>query len=236
MKRTVAYVRVSTEDQASNGISLEAQKARVEAYALAMNLTIDEVIIDAGQSAKTLDRPGMSRILDGIRSRVIGTLIALKLDRVTRSTRDLADLLELFQRADAALISVSESLDTKSASGRLVVNMLGVVSQWEREVIGERTATALAHKRSTGRVYGSTPFGYARVDDQLITVPEEQAAIAAMRQLHDSGRSFRDIALTVNTRGIRPHRSASWQWSSVRAVLRSRIATEAFESIGAASP
>lgn len=157
-RRIVAYIRVSTDDQAVNGISIDAQKARLSSYAAAMALGVSEIVVDAGESAKSLQRPGLQQILAGVRSREIGTVIVLKLDRLTRSTRDLAELLELFGKADAALVSVSESLDTSSAAGRMVVNMLGVVAQWEREAIGERTATALAHKRATGRVYGSVPF------------------------------------------------------------------------------
>ena len=146
---TVGYVRVSTQEQATNGVSLDAQEARIVAYCTALGWQVSEVIRDAGESAKSLKRPGISRILEGVRGGTVGRVVILKLDRVTRSTRDLANLLDTFAKADASLVSVSESLDTLSAAGRLVVNMLGVVAQWEREAIGERTASALAHKATT---------------------------------------------------------------------------------------
>lgn len=182
---------MSTDDQVSNGVSLDAQEARICAYATALNISLDEVVVDAGQSAKSLDRPGVRRIIDGVKCGTIGAIIILKLDRLTRSTRDLADVLELFQKADAALVSVSESLDTKSASGRMVVGMLGVVAQWEREAIGERTATALTHKRGRVEVYGPVPFGYRRVKTKLIADIREQRVISEMRAMLDAGESLR---------------------------------------------
>src|SRR4029077_3563986 len=99
---SVGYVRVSTDDQAATGVSLEAQETRLRAYALATGRELAEVVIDAGESAKTLERPGMTRILAGIRSGEIGAIVSLKLDRLTRSVRDLADLLELFTKRDIA--------------------------------------------------------------------------------------------------------------------------------------
>jgi site-specific DNA recombinase len=225
--RTVAYVRVSTEDQAVNGVSLDAQEARIAAYCVAMGWDVSEVIRDAGASAKSLQRPGMSAIMAGIRDRSIGRVIVLKLDRLTRSVRDLADLLELFEKTDAALCSLTESLDTSTASGRLMLNLLASVSQWEREAIAERTSSALAHKRQTGRVYGPVPFGYRREGTQLVTEPAEQEALKHAQQMVANGVSYREVARLLDDSGIRPHRSGSWNWSSVRSMLHSCMAREA---------
>ncbi len=150
----------------------------------------------------------------------------LKLDRLTRSTRDLAEILDLFERADAALVSVSESLDTSTAAGRMVVNMLGVVAQWEREAIAERTAAALAHKRQARAVYAPTPFGYRRENNTLVPDEREQKALAEALTMDTAGASFREIARHLEARGVRPKRAVVWHASSVRAMLRSRIATE----------
>jgi DNA invertase Pin-like site-specific DNA recombinase len=225
-RQTVAYVRVSTQDQATEGVSLAAQEAKIAAYGTAMGFDVSEVICDAGESAKSLQRPGMAKVLAGVRAGSIERVIVLKLDRLTRSTRDLADLLELFAKADAALVSVSENLDTASACGRLVLNLIGSVAQWEREAIAERTATALAHKRQRRTAYGSTPFGYARVGDALIPEPKEQAALKEAARMDRAGKSFREIAAALTEIGVAPHRGKIWHGSSVRAMLRSRIATE----------
>lgn len=225
-RATIAYVRVSTDDQASTGVSLADQEARLRAYGAAMALDGLEVVVDAGESAKSLQRPGIGKVLARVRRGEIARVVITKLDRLTRSTRDLADLLDLFAKNGVSLVSLAESLDSGSAAGRLVVNMLGVVAQWEREANSERTATALAHKRKKGTAYGPTPFGYRRVEDALVADPAEQAALAAAIRLDREGASFREIGRMLTQLGVKPHRGAAWHASSVRAVLRSKATTE----------
>jgi site-specific DNA recombinase len=225
-RKTVAYVRVSTQDQATEGVSLNAQEARIGAYCAAMGFDVSEVIRDAGESAKSLQRPGMATVLAGIRDGSIERVVVLKLDRLTRSMRDLANLLELFPKANAALVSVTENLDTASACGRMFVNLLGLMAQWERERIGENTATALSHKRQRRTAYGVTPFGFKRVEDALIPEPREQAALDEAARMDRAGASFREIAARLTEIGVMPHRGKAWHASSVRAMLRSRIAME----------
>src|SRR6266852_9949701 len=165
--RTIAYLRVSTEKQADKGISLEAQRAKVEAYAQLYDLTLVEVVIDAGMSAKTLDRPGLQRALEMLRTGQAEALLVVKLDRLTRSVVHLGQLVEeYFADGKWALLSVGEQIDTRSAAGRLVLNVLASVSQWEREAIGERTSAAMQYKASVGEYTGGRiPFGYRLADD-----------------------------------------------------------------------
>lgn len=139
----------------------------------------------------------------------IGRMIVLKLDRLTRSTRDLAELLDLFGKHDASLVSVSEHLDTQSAAGRMVTNMLGVVAQWEREAIAERTSAALEHKRRNGRAYGRTPFGYRREGDELIPNATQKRALREAQAMHESGASLRQIAAHLQAFGIKPNNGGS---------------------------
>ena len=99
--------------------------------------------MDGGESAKNLNRPGMERWLSLVDQGKVRTVIIARLDRLTRSVKDLAELLERFQRRGVSLVSVAESLDTGSAAGRPVINIMTAVSQWEREAIGERTRDAM---------------------------------------------------------------------------------------------
>src|SRR5262249_16169785 len=151
LMRSIGYVRVSTDRQAEQGISLEAQEAKIRAMATVQGAELTEVIVDGGESAKSLNRPGLQRLLGLVSTNKLDAVIVAKLDRLTRSVKDLCSLLELFEKRKVALISVAESLDTGSAAGRLVITIMGAVSQWEREAIGERTRDALRHKRSQGR-------------------------------------------------------------------------------------
>ena len=111
-------------------MSLDAQRAKVAAYASLYDLELTEVIVDAGQSAKTLDRPGLQRALAMLKSGNADALLVVKLDRLTRSVRDLGALVEsYFAPGKAALLSVGEQIDTRSAAGRLVLNVLASVSR-----------------------------------------------------------------------------------------------------------
>src|SRR4051812_40067194 len=137
--RVIAYLRVSTASQADEGVSLDAQRSKLEAYARAVDLTIVEVVVDAGVSAKTLDRAGLKRALALLDTGAASGLLVAKLDRLTRSVRDLGDLVDRYFSHRFALLSVADAIDTRSAGGRLVLNVLASVSQWEREAIAERT-------------------------------------------------------------------------------------------------
>ena len=156
--KTVAYLRVSPDKQAENGVSLDAQREKVTAYAKLYDLELVEIIVDAGVSGKTLDRPGLNRALNMLRSEEAAALLVVKLDRLTRSVAGLGHLLDTyFSDQRWALISVSENINTQSAAGRLVLNVLASVAQWEREAIGERTKSAMALKRSRNEYSGGRP-------------------------------------------------------------------------------
>src|SRR6516162_10079816 len=153
--RAIGYVRVSTEQQADFGVSLEAQSEKVRAMAVVHGAQLAEVIVDAGESAKSLNRPGMALLLSLVDAGAVPSVIIAKLDRLTRSVKDLAELLERFNRSGVSLVSVAESLDTGTAAGRLVLNIMTAVSQWEREASGERTRDAMHHKRANGERVGT---------------------------------------------------------------------------------
>src|ERR1017187_10377729 len=163
--KAVGYTRVSTDKQADKGVSLDAQLEKIRAMAVVQGAEVLEVICDAGESAKTLDRPGMARLRAMVDAGTVQVVIIAKLDRLTRSVKDLAELLERFNKKGVSLVSVAESLDTGSAAGRLVLNIMTAVSQWEREAIGERTATAIQHKKAHHRVYNHVPYGFTREGD-----------------------------------------------------------------------
>jgi len=182
--KAIGYVRVSTEKQADFGVSLEAQTEKVRAMAVVQGAELAEVIIDAGESAKSLNRPGMLRLMSLVDSGAVDTVIIAKLDRLTRSVADLAELLKRFERRGVSLVSVADSLDTRSAGGRLVLNIMVSVSQWEREAIGERTRDAMHHKRVNGQRIGTVPFGYGMAGDSvhLETDSAEQGILSRIRE------------------------------------------------------
>lgn len=224
--KTLGYVRVSTDRQADFGVSLEAQEAKIRAMAVVRGVGLDEVIVDDGESAKDLNRPGAQRLLALVEGGKVDGVIVAKLDRLTRSVKDLCCLLELFEKRKVALISVAESLDTGSAAGRLVITIMGAVSQWEREAIGERTRDALRHKRSQGRRVGNIAFGSRLAEDgeHLEADPAEQGALAEIRRLRNEGTTLRGIAAALNHRAYRTRRGTPWRLESVARVLKQAAA------------
>jgi len=218
--KAIGYARVSTDKQADRGVSLEAQTEKIRAMAVVHNAELVDIIVDGGESAKSLNRPGMERLLALVDSGAVEAVIVAKLDRLTRSVKDLCTLLERFERREVTLISVAESLDTGSAAGRLVLNIMTAVSQWEREAIGERTRDALSHKRTNGERVGNIAFGYRLASDGVHVEPEpsEQATIAAVAELRSNGMSLRRIAKDLNRRGIRTRKGSEWRLESVARV------------------
>lgn len=220
--RTIGYVRVSTDRQADKGVSLEAQEAKIRAMATVQGADLLDVIVDGGESAKSLNRPGLQKLLAMVNKGEVQAIIIAKLDRLTRSVKDLCGLLELLEKRKVGLISVAESLDTSSVAGRLVITIMGAVSQWEREAIGERTRDALRHKRAQGQRAGNIPFGYRLAHDGRTLEPErtEQQAITEAHRLRQGGLTLRSIASTLNDSGFRTRRGGPWRLESVVRVLR----------------
>jgi len=222
----IGYCRVSTDQQAVFGISLESQAEKIRATALAHEIEIDEIVVDAGESARNLQRPGMERVLEMLETGKVKTLIVANLSRLTRSVSDLALLLERFRKQDVDLISVQESLDTGSASGRLVLNIMCSVSQWEREILSERTRDAMHQKKLKGERVGNIPFGYRLGDDMkhVSIEPKEQRIISAAVRLQKQGYSLRSIASNLNVRGYKTRSGAAWHHVYVSGILKSASA------------
>lgn len=225
--KVVGYIRVSTEEQASSGQSLDAQRAKLTAYAALYDLELVEIVEDAGVSAKTLNRPGLQRALELLDSGEAEGLLIAKLDRLTRSVGDWQILIDehFSERAGRMLFSVADSIDTRTAAGRLVLNVLLSVAQWERETIAERTADALQHKIGRGERCGKIRFGYDLADDgrTLVANPTEQEAIHLIRELRSAGESLRDIAKELERRGVKTKEGQPWKHTSVKRIL-SRVA------------
>ena len=230
--RVIGYTRVSTEKQADEGISLEAQEAKLRAYASAFDLELVATLSDAGISAKSLDRPGIQRALAMLVEGAADGILVTKLDRLTRSVRDLGQLLDDYfapvkRGAKAyALLSVGDSIDTRTAAGRLILNILGSISQWTRENIVEGTAEALAHLKQTGVQLGGMPLGMKRTDREdadgrkvIVAVEKEQAAVRRIVELHQQRKTLREIGAILHHEGFRPKRAARWSAEAVRLVI-----------------
>jgi site-specific DNA recombinase len=202
----VGYTGVSTEDQAREGVSISAQEAKIDAYATVKDWTLREIIRDEGVSAKSLKRPGLEQLLALVDAGQVEAVIVYKLDRLTRSVVDLDKLMKLFDRRGVALVSLQESLDATTATGRLMMNLLASVSQWEREVIGERTSDAMQHLKAQGQVFSCPVF-------------HDPVTLTWMQTERAAGHSYEAIAARLNAAGTPTTRGGRWQGNTVRRIL-----------------
>ncbi|MBL8816063.1 MAG: recombinase family protein [Planctomyces sp.] len=226
----IGYVRVSTEGQAVDGVSLDAQRARIEAWCLANDVVLTAVFVDAGVSGKRADnRPELQRAISAV-TRQKGILIVYSLSRLARSTKDTIVISEQLDKAGADLVSLSEKIDTTSAAGKMVFRMLAVLAEFERDLVSERTSAALQHKRSQGKRVGTIPFGYELSADHesLSPVSSEQQTIGLMKGLRENGLSYEGIADELNSLGIRPKGNGPrWYGKTVMNILKRRPTVQA---------
>lgn len=201
--RTVGYVRVSTTQQSEEGVSLQAQCKKIRAYCDLHDLELMEIVEDAGLSGKSIaGRPGIQRILEMVKVRKVDNVVVLKLDRLARNLKEAVEISEEMQKRSVALHSISEKLDTGSATGRLFYAILAAMAAWEREVISERTKTALEYKRANGeRISNHAPFGYRFDDGKVVKDAKEQRIIEHIKQLHQVGYSIRGIVGALERSG-----------------------------------
>lgn len=222
--KAIGYIRVSTQGQVEDGISLSAQEAKVRAWA---DLNGAEVVIfrDEGLSGKRADnRPGLQEALAAVEKG--DALIVYSLSRLARSTKDTITIAEALDKRGADLVSLSEKIDTTTAAGKMVFRMLAVLSEFERDQVSERTRFALAHKRANGeKTGGDVPFGYRLGDGRLVPDAGEQKAIALIRELRGAGASLRTIARELEVRGCRTKTGrAHWHPQSLKQVLTRKAA------------
>ncbi len=220
MKNVIGYIRVSTDEQAQGGVSLAAQRAKLEGYCALYDLNLVEVFVDAGFSAKSLNRPGITAALAALESGQAEGLLVAKLDRLTRSVKDLGSLLETHFSSRFDLLSVEDRFDTSTAAGRLCLNMMASISQWEREVIGERTSAALQHLKAQGQHVGAPGLGFEMVAGKKVANPEEVATLARIAELHASGLVLREIAAVLTAEGHKTKRGGAWHAKTVANALK----------------
>ncbi|MBD2152508.1 recombinase family protein [Pseudanabaena sp. FACHB-1277] len=223
MTKAIGYVRVSTQEQADHGYSIEAQVSKIKAYADLYDIELVDVVIDAGVSAKSLKREGLQRVLTTLDNGGADAVLIFKLDRLTRDVSDWNTLIKDYF-TDKALLSVSDQIDTRTAAGRLCLNVLMSVAQWEREAIGERTSTALRQKQSQGEHVGSPAYGYEMVNKKLVKVATELEVIALVKQMSDDGFTLSAIATELNAQGIKTKRGGKWQAVQVSRVINREVA------------
>ena len=222
----VGYIRVSTSEQAKEGVSLAHQSSKIRAYANLNDLTLISIIEDAGMSGKNLNRPGINMLMNLIDTKVIETIIVYKLDRLSRKVKDTLELIENFDKKGITFHSITEKIDTKSAMGKFFLNITASLAQMERDLISERTIDALKYKKSKmEKTGGDIPFGYDVTEENiLIKNSDEQKVISLIRRSRKKGDSLRTICRKLEEKGIRTKTGLlKWQPKVVSAILKRTV-------------
>ena len=217
----IGYCRVSSDKQVDVGMSLEVQEFQIRKYAELYEIRLGEIIVDAGESARSLKRPGMQRIIELMDSGLCSGVLVVKLDRLTRSVKDLCHLLERCFFKNKGLISVQEKIATNSAMGRMVMNVVMSISQWEREATSERTRAVLQHKKAKGERVGNIAFGYKLALDgvHLEEHLREQEILEVVTLMRKSGMTLNEISKDVRLRGYQSRNGKPFGISSIHAML-----------------
>lgn len=227
--KAVAYIRVSTEEQSSEGHSLENQRRMVEAYCLGRGLDLVEVFIDAGVSAsrELAQRPAgasLCRMLTaGRRGDRPWHVISPKLDRMFRSSQNCLNQIADWERRGIAIHLLDLALDTSTPTGRMVLTMLAAVAQMERDLTRERTRSTSDHLRRAGLRYSRhIPYGFAYDQEKrrLVPVPEEQAVVRQIEDLRQQEQSYLAIARQLQQQEVPTKRGGQWSASRVHKIHR----------------
>ena len=223
MQKAIGYIRVSTDQQADEGVSLAAQRAKIETWCKANDYELVGIEVDAGISGKSMDkRPGLQAALANVKKGM--ALVVYSLSRLARSTRDTLTISERLEKANADLVSISEKIDTTGAAGKMMFRMLAVLAEFERDVISERTTAALAHKKAKGEKYAPIPFGFKEIEGRLVQVESEALVVANILKQRQAGRTLVEIADYLNGKEIAGKRGGKWHASTVRYLIQRQAA------------
>jgi len=222
---TGIYVRVSTEEQAQEGFSIRAQEQKLKDFVRIKEWSVYKIYMDEGISGKNItERPAINEMIEDIKKGQVKNVLVFKIDRLTRNTADLINLIELFNTYDCSFNSLTESIDTQTATGRMFIKIIGIFAEFERENIAERTRVGFERKASEGYTLASrvSSYGYDRAKGQKIqTINEKEATI--VREIFDMFLNrhmrFFDIAQNLNTRKIPTKLDSVWYARSVKNVL-----------------
>ena len=224
--RTAIYVRVSTEEQAKEGYSIRAQIDKLKSYIQIKDWDFYKVYADEGISGKNItDRPAINELIADIKTGKVGNVLVYKIDRLTRSTRDLIELTDIFKEQNCVFNSLMESIDTQTASGRMFLKIIGIFAEFERENIVERITLACEKKVKEGYSLCSytTSYGYDRENGEKVQTinPTEAEIVKEIFAMYAHGNmSLNAIAQNLNHRRIKTKLDGVWSHVSVRSTLK----------------
>ncbi|MBA7517444.1 hypothetical protein ES705_09498 [subsurface metagenome] len=220
----IGYARVSTEEQAKEGLSLEHQKAKIQQYASLHNLKLVDVIVDKGKSGKDLSRQGIQEVISLSEEKFISHIIVYKMDRLTRNVFDLLYLVrEIFQPNKVEFHSITEKIDTETAMGKFFLLIMGGFAEMERDLISERTKAVLQYKIQKLEYVGSPPLGYIASPEGNKFLTIDQREKDTVKRIFYLKRykhlSLGKIAKELNENKVLTKRGGKWYSGTIKLIL-----------------
>jgi DNA invertase Pin-like site-specific DNA recombinase len=221
--RVAIYTRVSTEDQAKEGFSLDAQLEKLRAYCTARGWEVSGEYIDEGYSGRKTRRPAYIRMMENINT--WDMLLVLKMDRIHRNSKNFMLMMEDLNKNRKEFVSMMESLDTSTAMGRFVMDIIQRIAQLESEQIGERVYIGMEQKAKTnGGILGfNIPYGYDYVNGKLQVNPSEAANVKEMFSGYLSGKSIGEITKMLNDAKLPTKMGRVWAKKTISTILKNPL-------------
>ena len=222
--KAIGYIRVSSDEQAREGLSLEAQKRKIAAYCDIKGLELVDIYSDEAVSGFTPfdKRPGGNKAYSALFAGQASHLVAIKLDRCFRNTGDAIQKATEFDKHNINLHLIETSVDTSTAVGKMFFTTLAMLAQFERDITGERTKAVLDMKKQDSKAWNHELYGVSRKGDDFIVNKSEQDCITQILSMRDAGLSYGSIASQLDSMGIKPKLASRWNAMSIRKIcLRS---------------
>jgi site-specific DNA recombinase len=231
-KHVACYCRVSTDEQAKEGVSIDEQQNRLQAYCISQGWTNFVFYIDDGYSAKNTKRPQLQKLLNNAKQENINTVLVTKIDRFTRSLKDMLDLHKILEEYNITFCSSSESFDTSTAVGRMMLHILTMFAEFERERISERVTDNMLFNAANGKIQQPPRFGYDLIKDEItnekifiINKKEAKWAVEIFKLYTEENYGYMKIAKYLNQNNIKTKKNKEWSAQGVRIYLNNELLT-----------
>ncbi len=222
-KKVAIYARVSTEDQAKEGFSLDSQLEKLRSYCKARGWEIVGEYVDDGYSGRDVKRPAYQKMMEEMDKWDV--LLVMKMDRIHRNSKNFMLMMEQLRRKNKEFVSMTESLDTSTAMGRFVMDIIQRIAQLESEQIGERVYDGMRQKakQGAGLLGFPAPYGYMYKDGELIGIESELAVVKKIYDFYINGKSLKEIVSWLNENGIATKKRKKWDKKTVSRILSNPV-------------
>ncbi len=223
VKKVAIYARVSTEDQAKEGFSLDNQLEKLRSYCKARGWKIVGEYVDDGYSGRDIKRPAYQKMMEDIDKWDV--LLVMKMDRIHRNSKNFMLMMEQLRQKNKEFVSMTESLDTSTAMGRFVMDIIQRIAQLESEQIGERVYDGMRQKakQGAGLLGCPAPYGYRYEDGRLVGVKEELENVRKIYEMYLEGKSLQEIVDWLNENGVRGKKGGKWDKKTLSRILSNPV-------------